>query len=271
MNTKPLPKPGSGESEEEFIARCNEVLADEYPEADQRNAVCYTQWRENRSAGAIHLKGFFDRSELKALRKDTDGEPIYRIVASTVDIDRDNEIVLPSAFAAKLPDYLKLNPVILFGHDHWSRPPIGKAVSGQVTDRALLLDIKFAPSPFAQEVRQMYEGGFMNTFSVGFMPIESNTDSEGRRVFTQVELLEVSAVPVPSNRLAVIMRAFDSRGKALQEIPRFYETTAKGTPAGSTPTPKGGTAESSPKKSLGLAEEYERRELKRLRYGGDTR
>ena len=40
----PLPDP-SGESQSEFISRCMSELADEFPDQDQRLAVCYTQWR----------------------------------------------------------------------------------------------------------------------------------------------------------------------------------------------------------------------------------
>jgi len=40
----PLPKP-SGESQDEFISRCMSELAGEFPDQEQRLAVCYTQWK----------------------------------------------------------------------------------------------------------------------------------------------------------------------------------------------------------------------------------
>lgn len=42
----PIPSPESGESQDEFIGRCNSELYDEYPDDAQRNAICYTKWRE---------------------------------------------------------------------------------------------------------------------------------------------------------------------------------------------------------------------------------
>ncbi|MCK5307018.1 MAG: hypothetical protein KAJ73_00265 [Zetaproteobacteria bacterium] len=44
----PVPKPTSGESEDEFIARCkaNETMQGEYPDQEQRSAVCYDSWRQ---------------------------------------------------------------------------------------------------------------------------------------------------------------------------------------------------------------------------------
>ena len=42
----PLPKPTPGESQKDFIARCMSDAKSEFPDQDQRLAVCYTQWRE---------------------------------------------------------------------------------------------------------------------------------------------------------------------------------------------------------------------------------
>lgn len=42
-----LPKP-SGESENEFISRCmgDDQMVKEFPDQDQRAAVCYAQWKK---------------------------------------------------------------------------------------------------------------------------------------------------------------------------------------------------------------------------------
>jgi len=44
----PLPKPKSGEKKGTFIIRCinDEVMKREYPERDQRVAVCYAIYKE---------------------------------------------------------------------------------------------------------------------------------------------------------------------------------------------------------------------------------
>lgn len=43
----PLPKPNSGESHDNFISRCmsNPTMESEYPDSDQRYAVCESQWQ----------------------------------------------------------------------------------------------------------------------------------------------------------------------------------------------------------------------------------
>jgi len=46
----PLPKPNAGEKQSEFISRCmaNEVMKREYPDKDQRAAVCHSQYRSKK-------------------------------------------------------------------------------------------------------------------------------------------------------------------------------------------------------------------------------
>ena len=39
-----IPKPEGGESEQEFIGRCMSDLKDEFPDQQQRLAVCYKSW-----------------------------------------------------------------------------------------------------------------------------------------------------------------------------------------------------------------------------------
>lgn len=43
----PLPSPSSGQSQDEFVSACmaNPTMRSEYPDADQRAAVCHSQWR----------------------------------------------------------------------------------------------------------------------------------------------------------------------------------------------------------------------------------
>ena len=156
--------------------------------------------------------------QIEAILKRQDGT--YQIWASTKDEDRDGEIILPSAFK-NLEAYLKTNPVILFGHQHY-QPPVGKAVAGRIKDKGLVLDIVFAETEFGKEIKYLYDEGFMNSFSVGFIPKAWDVDGENRRVFTDVELLEVSAVPVPANAAATMMRSAKSKGIDLPEVQKLY-------------------------------------------------
>jgi uncharacterized protein len=88
-------------------------------------------------------------------------------VFSTADEDRHGEIVDQKTW--QLDDYLK-NPVILFAHDH-QQPAIGKCISLFFNEQGNLEgEIKFAAKEydFANTIYQLYKGGYMRAFSVGF-------------------------------------------------------------------------------------------------------
>jgi HK97 family phage prohead protease len=162
--------------------------------------------------------------QLKGRLEQAEGK--YRIVASTGDVDRDNERIMPSAFAGSLPAYLDNNPVILWAHDY-SKPPVGKAIGGNIDGSGLYLDIEFADTEFAREVKYLYDNGFMSSCSVGFIPKQWDRDRDGRVVFTDAELLETSAVPVPANSNANIMRALKSAGFDKPHIADVLEEPAR--------------------------------------------
>jgi HK97 family phage prohead protease len=137
-----------------------------------------------------------------AIEKDADNG--YVVTISTKDVDRDGDIMEPKG--CQLENYQK-NPVVLWGHDH-SVPAIGRAGWVKRSDEAVKAKIYFASTPFAQDVKTLYDEGILNSFSVGFMriadePIPKN--DRGRRI-TKWELVEFSAVNVPSNPNALMQR-----------------------------------------------------------------
>ena len=185
-----------------------------------------------------------ERNELELLRKDENYRDLpanfsvkakqgetYTITASTPEIDRDDEIILPSAYKSSLEPYLTKNPVILWMHNMYD-PPIARAVAGRVGD-TFELDIEFAPTPFAQEIKALVDGGFLNTVSVGGMYKDWTVDKEGRKVVTDLELWETSIVTVPSNRSAIITRA----KQAGLLIPNYEQKTMEGSRQESKPEP----------------------------------
>jgi len=126
---------------------------------------------------------------------------VLEFVGSTEKQDRDGELIKADGWLLK--NYKK-NPVFMWAHDY-RQPPIGKAVSVGIKDGSLKFKIEFADEetyPFADTIYRLFKGGFLNATSVGFMPKEwSDGDGEKapRRTYTKQELLELSAVPVPSN------------------------------------------------------------------------
>ena len=123
---------------------------------------------------------------------------------STEARDRMDERLLVSG--ADITKFKK-NPVVLFAHNY-AQPPIGKALWTKKDDRGVISKVQFAKTALAEEVFQLYKDGFMNAFSVGFIPKEW-TDGDGEktpsRTYNKWEMIEFSAVPVPANPEALTL------------------------------------------------------------------
>lgn len=74
----PMPKPETGESQDDFIQRCmgDDMMRQDYPDSEQRSAVCHTQWKEREAmpsedkAKVIDFKGY----SMKAQAQTTEAE-----------------------------------------------------------------------------------------------------------------------------------------------------------------------------------------------------
>ncbi len=171
------------------------------------------------------------RTFLSAAVKGIDTEKrTIRAYASTKAWDRYGERFEADAFKDGLANFKK-NPVILFGHDYGS-PPIAKAIDYEFDANGLILTMKFAETDKAKEVFALYEGGFMSAFSVGFRPLEYRFEErvvgsgEMGAVFVKAELLENSAVPVPANPEAVVIKGL--QGKTMTLSPDLLRSVLEG-------------------------------------------
>lgn len=127
--------------------------------------------------------------------------------ASTRDLDRDGEVILPEAWRQSVQQFASVP--LLWAHDY-RVPPIGKAQEFFIDERGLRFTAQFAATEFAEEIWSLYKDGFLNSFSVGFQPKrweDGNEPGQPERTFLEAELLEVSAVPVPANPFSRVERA----------------------------------------------------------------
>ena len=150
-------------------------------------------------------------------------------VASTEAPDRYKDVLRVSGWQTK--NYMK-NPVVLWAHQS-DQPPIGKTLSirTEAAPAALVQVVEFATketSAFADQVFQLYRQKFLNAVSVGFRPLEppemimDETGSwTGGFEFTSMELLELSAVPIPANPQA-IARAIDGGLITVADVGRVF-------------------------------------------------
>lgn len=132
-------------------------------------------------------------------------------VINTADIDSYDEIVLPKG--GNFERYLK-NPVVMWAHSY-EIPPIGtnmwlKGGRKRITAKTVFDTVR----DFPEEVFGLYVRSVIKGWSIGFLSIESHKPDEKElekndwpstlwRVYDKWELLEYSAVPIPSNPAAL--------------------------------------------------------------------
>ena len=144
------------------------------------------------------------------------GERVREFILSSQSVDRDGDTVDPDGW--DLGPFSK-SGVFLWAHDY-SMPPIGDPQAAFVEPvaglgKALKIRVKFSGPDldhplgkgFGHTVMRYYDEGLLKATSAGFRVLEANVpdDLEGRDGWfpldiTKAELLEGSAVPVPSNR-----------------------------------------------------------------------
>lgn len=105
--------------------------------------------------------------EQKAKLKE--GERAIIQYVSTRDMDRDNEILMPKG--AVLNQFKKA-PQVLWGHDY-SQPPVAKDEWIKIDEKGVMAKTVYADTPRGEELWQLRKGGFLNTSSVGFIPLET--------------------------------------------------------------------------------------------------
>ena len=132
-------------------------------------------------------------------------------VVSSKKVDRDNDVIVPEAFSKRLKLY-KEHPVLLSSHRYDSvLRQIGEATKIGVTESGLEATFKYYTgqgNPEADWAWVLAKQGIA-AFSIGFMAHEWEDikDKESGytigRKFTDVELMEISQVLIPSNRDAL--------------------------------------------------------------------
>lgn len=134
----------------------------------------------------------------------------FRISRSTVD--REGDIIASDGW--DFANFAK-NPVVLWAHNY-REMPVAKSSLPEVDGDSVRAVAEFAPAdvnPFAEQVLQAYNSGYLNAVSVGFIPRKwAFSEDDGRTFgidFEEQELLEYSAVPVPAHPDALQGRSID--------------------------------------------------------------
>ncbi len=146
--------------------------------------------------------------------KDDDGRErrVLRFTISTPDVDRDGDTIAVEGW--KLESFNE-NPVMLWAHNP-QELPVGTPIKTWVAakEQKLKSQVKFQTidiNPKSDLTYKAYKAGLLKATSVGFRPIQYVVNEERRDAWgypgidhLEQELLEFSAVPIPSNPRALI-------------------------------------------------------------------
>ena len=138
-----------------------------------------------------------------------DEKLLWFVITSGI-VDRDYEILDPDGM--RVQTFMEKNPVFCYDHDLYL-PAIGRVERLTKEAGRWLAGVRFADGeryPFAGLIRYLFEDGIMNSVSIRFRPIKWEDAAYEEfgyyRKFTEFELLEVSAVNIPANPDATMVR-----------------------------------------------------------------
>lgn len=132
-----------------------------------------------------------------------------QIRISTAGIDRDRDRVI--CRGAQADNYLR-NPVVQWGHGYYEPwQTIGRTTDLQIGESEIVASFELRPAANDQDpqniVKLLWDGGWVNTASIGFNPLEWVDNEFGGKDITRWELLEWSLVPIPANQDALRLAA----------------------------------------------------------------
>lgn len=139
--------------------------------------------------------------KLKALHDDDDDEQgrFEGFGAKFFNVDRARDIIIPETFAKSL---VIRKPALLWQHN--SREPIGVFDEVSIKQDGLFVRGRLSSQGKGAEVHDLLRMGALNGLSVGFIPKDQETDSNGITTITEAELLEISLVTFPCNEEAIV-------------------------------------------------------------------
>lgn len=159
-----------------------------------------------------------------------------RFVASTGVEDRDGDVIEPDGI--KLENFRANRGPFLYFHRQ-SEEPIAKVNRSKIVAGKMIADVEFMdPEELgfydqmierANRVFLLYKHGFMNAVSIGFVakPGDVEERDNGGFRFKSIEVLELSAVSVPSNPQALQTDAIENAQRETEGASKSTQTNTE--------------------------------------------
>lgn len=246
----PMPKPRKNETQDDFMGRCmgDEGMKNEFPEQDQRVAVCMNLWRDRNKeenepevkSGPVPLRRAYSVIEVKSF---DDEQRIIEGIATTPATDRYSDIVEPlgASFSLPMPFLWQHNPSEPVG-----LVEIADATKDGIRFRARLPKIS-EPGTLKSRIDEAWQSvksGLVRGVSIGFKPLsyEGIKDEKGNPTgglkYTSWDWLELSLVTIPANAEATIqnIRSFDNQDPRVRKNLIVSVRKSPGVSGSSNPT-----------------------------------
>jgi HK97 family phage prohead protease len=151
--------------------------------------------------------GFVDDGEVKAIREE---ETCFRLTgyAATWDSDRIKDIIVPGAFKKSLEQRAADGDDVQLYYNHRTDDvPIGNIVKIGEDKKGLRYEAELSKEDdfVVKRIAPAIKSRALKANSFGFRTLQSSPRQGGGRVLKELELIEISVVNTPCNRLATIV------------------------------------------------------------------
>ena len=201
----PIPKPKSGEKQDDFIERCmgNDTMKEEYPDNKQRLAICFSQWKKKEKDSMDTERRYIDLEEFRY-----DGEKNqlegYAAVFNkwSEDLGFFREKIKKGAFKKTIEEG---DVRALFNHD--PNLILGRTRNGTLEleedNKGLRYLTKLPDTTYARDLKESIKRGDITQNSFGFITIQDDWKRGSgaeldERTLIEVKLLDISPVTFPA-------------------------------------------------------------------------
>lgn len=199
-----MPKPKKGETQKEFIDRCMDELAKEFPDEKQRLAVCHSKWDEKKSSNDFERRSY----QITELRVDQEEgkKPVIKGYAAVFnrlseDLGGFREKISPGAFKNTIQ---KDDIRALFNHD--PNYVLGRTSNGTLRlkedEKGLAIEIDPPETQWARDLMISINRKDIDQMSFGFQTLKDEWDNskpkEVIRTLIETILRDISPVTFPA-------------------------------------------------------------------------
>lgn len=209
----PIPTPGQDETKDEFIERCmsDETMKEEYPDGDQRLAVCMTQWDERQERGekVQRPQREIRMAEIRAIEPAGDEQEMIVegraiVYESPTELYEINGIKYFEVIARGALEGADLRDVP-FKYNHSDNVMVmartrNKTLELIPDDEGLLVRAKLANTTAGRDLYELIRRGDVDKMSFAFTVDKDEYDrkTRTRRILRFKRIWDVSAVDMPA-------------------------------------------------------------------------